>query len=197
VKVPNANRSPVATLSAWAVSLLALVAALAVAGPAHGQTSGGTSSPGGTTTTPAPAPTTPAPGAPTQVFPIPTAHTFGDGFGAGRGHQGADIFAPCGTMAIAVMNAKVVYSGFQGAAGNYVVIRNKQVKRDYVYMHLQARSPLVKGAKVVKGQFVGAVGDTGRATGCHLHFEIWKGKWYRGGFALDPMPSLQAWDAYS
>ena len=69
------------------------------------------------------------------------------------------------------------------------------MKRDYVYMHLQTPSPLLKGQKVVKGQFVGAVGDTGRATGCHLHFEIWKGKWYRGGIALDPMPSLQAWDS--
>ena len=84
------------------------------------------------------------------------------------------------------MNARVVYSGFQGAAGNYVVLRNKKVKRDYVYMHLQAPSPLLKGQKVVKGQFVGAVGDTGRATGCHLHFEIWKGKWYRGGYAARP-----------
>ena len=100
-----------------------------LAGSAQAQSSGGTVSPGdGTTTTPhppRPPRPRPAPGGPTQVFPIPTAHTFGDGFGAGRGHQGADIFAPCGTMAIAVMNAKVVYSGFQGAAGNYVVIRNK------------------------------------------------------------------------
>ena len=187
----------------WVSPLLAVTLALAFAGSAQAQ-SGGTVSPGDgtTTTTPTtPAPTTPAPapatGGPTQVFPIPTAHTFGDGFGAGRGHQGVDIFSPCGTTTIAVMNATVVYSGFQGAAGNYVVLRNKTVKRDYVYMHLQTPSPLVKGDKVVKGQFVGAVGDTGRATGCHLHFEIWKGKWYRGGFALDPMPSLQAWDSYS
>ena len=111
--------------------------------------------------------------------------------------MGADVFAPCGTFAIAVMNAKVVYKGFQSSAGNYVVLRAKKLNREYVYMHLQAPSPLLKGGKVVKGQFVGGVGDTGNASDCHLHFEIWKGKWYRGGRALDPMPSLQAWDAYS
>jgi len=172
-----------------------LLASLALAVTAQAQTSGGAVSPGGDTTTTTP--TAPAPGGPTQVFPIPSAHTFGDGFGAGRGHQGVDIFAPCATLTVAVMNARVIYSGFQGAAGNYVVLRNKKVKRDYVYMHLQTPSPLLKGQKVVKGQFVGGVGDTGRATGCHLHFEIWRGKWYRGGSALDPMPSLQAWDSYS
>jgi len=181
----------------WASPLLVLIASLALANTAQAQTtSGGAVSPGGGTTT-TPPPTTPAPGGPTQVFPIPSAHTFGDGFGAGRGHQGVDIFAPCGTLTVAVMNARVIYSGFQGAAGNYVVLRNKKVKRDYVYMHLQTPSPLLKGQKVVKGQFVGGVGDTGRATGCHLHFEIWRGKWYRGGNALDPMPSLLAWDSYS
>ncbi len=181
----------------WVSPLLVLIASLALAITAQAQTtSGGAVSPAGDTTT-TPPPTTPAPGGPTQVFPIPSAHTFGDGFGAGRGHQGVDIFAPCGTLTVAVMNASVVYSGFQGAAGNYVVLRNKKVKRDYVYMHLQTPSPLLKGQKVVKGQFVGGVGDTGRATGCHLHFEIWRGKWYRGGNALDPMPSLLAWDSYS
>jgi murein DD-endopeptidase MepM/ murein hydrolase activator NlpD len=88
--------------------------------------------------------------------------------------------------------------GSQSAAGNYLVIRSKKpFRRDYVYMHLQAPAPLAKKQKVVPGQSVGAVGDTGNASGCHLHFEIWKGKWYRGGRAIDPLPTLQAWDAYS
>jgi murein DD-endopeptidase MepM/ murein hydrolase activator NlpD len=182
---------------------IAVAATLGLSGVAYAQT-GGSVAPGGGTTPPPTSPTDPgtpttptSPTGPTQVFPIPTKHTFGDGFGAGRNHQGVDIFAPCGTTTIAVMNAKVVFSGFQSAAGNYVVLRNKAIKRDYVYMHLQVPSLLEKGQKVVKGQFVGAVGDTGRATGCHLHFEIWKGKWYRGGRALDPLPALKTWDAYS
>lgn len=178
-----------------AASLLGLTVVLALGGTAGAQESGGTVSPGGTPTAPPPPTTTT--GGPTQVFPIPTKHTFGDGFGAGRRHRGVDIFSPCGTTTVAVMNSKVVFNGFQGAAGNYVVLRNKKIKRDYVYMHLQSRSPLRKGEKVVVGQFVGPVGDTGRATGCHLHFEIWKGKWYRGGRALNPLRSLQSWDTYS
>jgi murein DD-endopeptidase MepM/ murein hydrolase activator NlpD len=160
---------------------------------AHGQ-SGGMASPGGTVTPP---PAVPPVGGPTQVFPIPTAHKYEDGFGAGRGHMGVDVFAPCGTPLIAVTASRVVYNGFQSSAGNYVVLRNKKLKRDYVYMHLQEPSPLLKKQKVATGQSVGLVGDTGNASGCHLHFELWKGKWYRGGRALDPMPSLLAWDAYS
>ena len=94
------------------------------------------------------------------------------------------------------MNGRIVFSGYQGSAGNYLVIRNKKIKRDYVYMHMR-KPGLPKGTKVVAGQWVGSVGDTGNASGCHLHFEIWKGKWYRGGYPLNPMPSLEAWDAYS
>lgn len=170
---------------------VAVAATASASGAAYGQ-SGGTVSPGGST---APPPT-PA-GGPSQVFPVPAKHKFGDGFGAGRGHQGVDIFAPCGTLLIAVTNTRVVRRGFQRAAGNYVVLRSKKLRRDYVYMHMQAPTPLRKKQNVVPGQFVGGMGDTGRATGCHLHFEVWKGKWYRGGRAIDPMRSLRAWDAYS
>jgi murein DD-endopeptidase MepM/ murein hydrolase activator NlpD len=144
---------------------------------------------------PAPAPSTGT----SQVHPLPGPHSYGDGFGAARGarsHQGADIFATCGQREVAVMNGRIVFSGYQGSAGNYLVIRNKKIKRDYVYMHMR-KPGLPKGTKVVAGQWVGSVGDTGNASGCHLHFEIWKGKWYRGGYPLNPMPSLEAWDSYS
>jgi murein DD-endopeptidase MepM/ murein hydrolase activator NlpD len=145
-------------------------------------------------------PTTPPP--PTgnkQFFPVKGKHTYGDGFGAarsGHSHQGVDIFAACGTPAVSVMKGVVVASSFQSSAGNYVVIRNKKINRDYAYMHLR-KPGLPKGTKVAGRQWVGGVGETGNASGCHLHFEIWKGKWYRGGHPIDPMKSLLAWDAYS
>jgi murein DD-endopeptidase MepM/ murein hydrolase activator NlpD len=186
------------------LALASLVAGLGLlslgAGAASAQ-SGGVGGPGGGTEPPPPTdPTTPAP-APSgkQFFPVPGPHTFGDGFGAdrgGRSHQGVDIFADCGESAVSVMNGRVVFSGFQGSAGNYMVIRNKKLKRDYVYMHLR-KPGLPKGTKVTGGQWVAGVGDTGNASGCHLHFEIWKGKWWRGGRPIDPMASLQAWDVYS
>lgn len=161
--------------------------------------SGGTTPPGSTEPAPPPGSPTPAPSGPSQVHPIPSAHTYGDGFGAarsGRRHQGVDMFSPCGTQLVAVMNGRIVFSSYHGAAGHYLVLRNKKIKRDYVYMHLRKRG-LPKGTKVTVGQWIGSMGDSGNASGCHLHFEIWKGKWYRGGYPLNPLPSLQAWDSYS
>jgi murein DD-endopeptidase MepM/ murein hydrolase activator NlpD len=68
-----------------------------------------------------------------------------------------------------------------------------------MYAHLQKRSPLTEGARVRTGQPIGRVGDTGNASGCHLHFEIWSAPgWYEGG---DAMPSvgrnLKLWDTWS
>jgi murein DD-endopeptidase MepM/ murein hydrolase activator NlpD len=41
------------------------------------------------------------------------------------------------------------------------------------------------------------VGETGRASGCHLHFELWTAPgWYKGGRAVDPLPTLRRWDSY-
>jgi murein DD-endopeptidase MepM/ murein hydrolase activator NlpD len=65
-------------------------------------------------------------------------------------------------------------------------------------MHLRDGSLLVsKGAKVAAGQQLAAVGDTGRAEGYHLHFEIWPDGWYAGGGSapIDPLPDLLAWAA--
>ena len=45
-----------------------------------------------------------------------------------------------------------------------------------------------KGQVVMPGQQVGIVGQTGDATACHLHFELWVGKWYRGGIRSTRMP---------
>ena len=56
-------------------------------------------------------------------------------------------------------------------------------------MHLRDAPSLAKGDKVKTGERIGAVGRTGRADGCHLHFELWSAPgWYKGGSAYDPLP---------
>lgn len=158
--------------------------------------SGGVGAPGTTTD---PSTTTPAaPGS--MIFPLAGSHSFGDGFGAarkGHTHQGQDIMAACGTPEVAVSRAKVKFVSFQSLAGNYVVIRNKKLHQDYMYAHLATRAMVSKGQVVQPGQQIGIVGQTGDATACHLHFELWLGKWYRGGHPVDPMPYLQTYQGYS
>jgi murein DD-endopeptidase MepM/ murein hydrolase activator NlpD len=131
-------------------------------------------------------------------FPILGPHVFGTGaaaFGGPRGHQGQDVFAACGTPLVAAHAGTVKFSGFQGRAGNYLVIDNDDVATDYGYMHLRDKALVAEGEHVTTGQLVGYVGDTGDADGCHLHFEIWTAPgWYAGGHAIDPLPSLKSWD---
>ena len=81
--------------------------------------------------------------------------------------------AKCGTPLVAARGGRVQYSGYQGAAGNYIVIDGKGTGYDMAYMHLLEPSPLQEGMTVRTGQPIGIVGETGDATACHLHFEIW------------------------
>jgi murein DD-endopeptidase MepM/ murein hydrolase activator NlpD len=112
--------------------------------------------------------------------------------------MGQDIMAACGTPLVAVTRAKVKFVSFQKLAGNYVVIRNKKLHQDYMYAHLATVASVVKGQVVQPGQQLGIVGETGDATACHLHFEIWTAPgWYEGGSPIDPLPYLEKWDAYS
>ncbi len=139
-----------------------------------------------------------------HIFPVRGRHTFGSGqaaFGAqrnGHTHQGHDVFARCGTKMVAARGGVVKLNRTERSAGHYLVIDGEGTDIDYVYMHLQAPSPVPKGARVLTGQLIGNVGDTGDAHGCHLHFELWGAPgWYTGGAPVDPAPALKAWDAYS
>lgn len=133
------------------------------------------------------------------VFPIRAKHDLGqtpvNNFGGGRGHKGQDMFAACGAPLVAARGGTVTKSTFQARAGNYVVITTASGE-SHVYMHLQSPSLLRAGERVSTGQGVGQVGDTGVASGCHLHFELWTAPgWMTGGKAVDPLPTLRLWDA--
>ena len=138
------------------------------------------------------------------AFPLLAAHDYGSSgavFGAGRSghtHQGHDVMAECGVPVVAARGGLVQYSGYHSAAGNYVVIDGKGTTLDFMYAHFAEPSPLRTGDTVRTAQPIGVVGDTGSASACHLHFEIWTGPgWYEGGSPVDPLPYLQKWDAYS
>jgi murein DD-endopeptidase MepM/ murein hydrolase activator NlpD len=134
-------------------------------------------------------------------FPLLGAHYFGEGaarFGGGRGHQGQDVFADCGTPILAARGGVVKFRQFQSAAGNYVVIDGARTGTDFAYMHLREAAIVDVGDRVRTGQPIGFVGDSGRADGCHLHFEEWTAPgWYSGGSPFDPLPDLRSWDARS
>jgi hypothetical protein len=139
-----------------------------------------------------------------NMFPVRGRHDFGGSnadFGSGRSghsHQGQDVFARCGTPLVAARGGTIKFKQYHAAAGNYIVIDGAGTSRDYVYMHLAEPSPFSEGDRVYTGQRVGSVGETGNATACHLHFEMWGGPgWYDGGRPFDPLPSLKSWDAWS
>jgi murein DD-endopeptidase MepM/ murein hydrolase activator NlpD len=139
-----------------------------------------------------------------HIFPIRGPHDYGGAgsrFGAGRSghsHQGQDVFAKCGTKMVAARAGRVQFNQYHSAAGYYVVIDGYQTEYDYVYMHLQSRSPFHAGDRVTTGQMIGRVGDTGNAQGCHLHYEMWDAPgWYDGGDPFDPLRFLKLWDGWS
>ena len=142
------------------------------------------------------------PPVPVRVFPIAGPHDLGrsptNGFGGGRGHSGQDMFATCGTPVVAAQGGTVRKAGFHPVGGNFIVISEKQTDLDAVYMHLANRPRLRARETVETDEPIGSVGDTGNASGCHLHFELWTAPgWYAGGEPIDPLPRLQRWDRRS
>jgi len=111
--------------------------------------------------------------------PMPYAHSrVTSGFGMRmhpilqrmRKHQGIDFAAPVGTPVRVVGDGVVEFSGTQRGFGNVVIVRHSR-NRSTLYAHLQ-RIDVKRGQRVAQGQLIGAVGETGWATGTHLHFEI-------------------------
>ena len=133
-----------------------------------------------------------------HIFPLRGKHGYGDGLGAGRGHQGQDVFARCGTKIVAARGGRVQVNAYQSAAGYYVVIDGKKTGEDYVYMHMEKQGRPKEGSRVKTGEMIGRESDTGDAQGCHLHFELWSAPgWYEGGHVLDPTRPLKKWDKWS
>lgn len=128
------------------------------------------------------------------VFPVRGKYDFGSAtnrFGGGRGHKGQDVFAACGTPLVSARSGTVSKATFDGRGGNYAVITADD-GTSQVYMHMLKPAPITVGSRIAAGQPIGQVGETGRATGCHLHYESWTAPgWYKGGRAIDPLPELQ------
>ncbi len=90
---------------------------------------------------------------------------------ATKHHEGIDIVAPRGTPVRAARSGHVIYAGNRiSGYGNLVIIRHID-RFSTVYGHL-SKMNVRKGQFVSRGQRIGAVGRTGRATGNHVHFEI-------------------------
>ena len=100
-------------------------------------------------------------------------------------HKALDIGAAAGTPLVALADGEVVYTRngtLSPEAGYYIIIKyeDKINGGDLYsrYLHMVGPSPKSRGDKVEQGEIVGGVGNTGRSTGAHLHFEL--GKVYPG-----------------
>jgi murein DD-endopeptidase MepM/ murein hydrolase activator NlpD len=79
-----------------------------------------------------------------------------------------------GTPVISVGDGEVITSRYNGAAGNMVKIRHNSTYST-AYLHLNGYASGVKeGRRVKQGQVIGYVGKTGRVTGVHLHYNVYK-----------------------
>ncbi len=89
-----------------------------------------------------------------------------------RAHSGVDYSAPIGTPVHATASGRVVWIGWNGGYGSTVIIKHQGVYRT-LYAHLSGyRSNLHVGEFIEQGKVIGYVGQTGLATGPHLHYEL-------------------------
>ena len=89
-----------------------------------------------------------------------------------RAHKGVDFAAPTGTPVHAAGDGKVASAGWQNGYGNAVVLQHGATYST-VYAHLSRFATGIKpGARVAQGDVIGYVGQTGWATGPHLHYEF-------------------------
>jgi len=99
-----------------------------------------------------------------------------------RAHLGVDFAAPTGRRVNATADGKIIHKGNKGGYGKTVMIRHKNGLRS-LYAHLNSYNNKIKvGSYVRQGQFIGRVGSTGRSTGPHLHFGL-----YKNGRAVNPL----------
>ncbi|MEM6887140.1 MAG: M23 family metallopeptidase [Pseudomonadota bacterium] len=109
-----------------------------------------------------------------------------DPFGAGRRmHEGIDYAGPMGTPLLSTANGEVIFAGRKSGYGRIVEIRH-DFGIETVYAHL-SRIRVKVGQRVSRGDRIGDMGNSGRSTGVHLHYEI-----RVNGKAVNPMIYIKA-----
>jgi murein DD-endopeptidase MepM/ murein hydrolase activator NlpD len=129
---------------------------------------------------PVTAPEPPPPPPPAFVFDAPLpGRVINSPFGLrqmpweenGRLHEGVDIAAPAGAPVHVATDGVVVRSGVSSTYGRFVEVAHKDGFHTF-YAHLGRDAGLKRGTYVKRGTTVAYVGNSGRSTGSHLHFEL-------------------------
>lgn len=102
-----------------------------------------------------------------------------------RAHLGVDFAAPRGRKVYATANGKIIHQGSKGGYGKTIMIRHENGLKS-LYAHLNSYNHKIKlGQYVQQGDYIGRVGTTGRSTGPHLHFGL-----YKNGRAINPLKTI-------
>ncbi|WP_120500989.1 M23 family metallopeptidase [Roseovarius sp. EL26] len=121
------------------------------------------------------------------ALPVKGAFRYTSGYGMrwGRMHSGSDFAAPHGTPIYATADGVVTQAGWQSGYGRLVKIQH-EFGIETRYAH-NSKIYVKKGQRVSRGQKISAMGNTGRSTGTHLHYEV-----RVGGKAVNPMIYIKA-----
>ncbi|MGR3364426.1 MAG: DUF5930 domain-containing protein [Maritimibacter harenae] len=117
----------------------------------------------------------------------PGSYRFTSGFGQrwGRLHAGTDMAGPVGTPIYATAEGVVIHADWQSGYGRLVKIQHEfGIETRYAHM---SRIRVKKGQRVSRGDRIGDMGNSGRSTGPHLHYEV-----RVGGKAVNPMTYIKA-----
>ena len=115
----------------------------------------------------------------------PFRFTSGFGYRWGRLHAGTDFAAPHGTPIYSTADGVVVHAGWQSGYGRLVKIQH-EFGIETRYAH-QSKIRVKVGQRVSRGDRIGDMGNTGRSTGTHLHYEV-----RVGGKPVNPMIYIKA-----
>jgi murein DD-endopeptidase MepM/ murein hydrolase activator NlpD len=117
-----------------------------------------------------------------------------------RAHRGVDYAAPSGTSVNAAGDGKVIFRGIQGGYGNTVILQHGG-NITTLYAHLSRFANPRVGSRVQQGQTIAFVGQSGLATGPHLHYEYRVNDVHRNPRTVtllpaDPVPTEQ-WEDFT
>ena len=121
------------------------------------------------------------------AMPVRQSFRYTSGFGRrwGRAHEGIDMAGPVGTPIHTTGDGVVTFAGWQSGYGNLIKISH-ELGTETRYGHLSKIGVRV-GQRVSQGDVIGAMGNTGRSTGPHLHYEV-----RVNGRAVNPMSFIKA-----